>query len=235
MPGARSRMVGVPSTCCVLLPTRFFVPSRSGFGRADSTPTTGRGRWRDDARRGPGSSCRASSASLLRPRGRPHIVYFDHVIKAMVAARPELSGRIHVHEPPPMGVARGAGPDPAGRRPAAPGRRAPARRNARTGPAHPPRRPFDRRARRAAAREPPLPVPWRGPPAAAAAPAAPRHGGDALGSSTRHAHRRRASCAAFLAWCWKGCRSATIMANAGRVTKRLGYPGSASPTRCSRR
>jgi triacylglycerol lipase len=36
-------------------------------------------------------------------RGRPHIVYFDHVIKAMVAARPELSGRIHVHEPPPMG------------------------------------------------------------------------------------------------------------------------------------
>lgn len=35
--------------------------------------------------------------------GRPHIVYFDHVIKAMVAARPELSGRIHVHEPPPMG------------------------------------------------------------------------------------------------------------------------------------
>jgi len=36
-------------------------------------------------------------------QGRPHIVYFDHVIKAMVAARPELSGRIHVHEPPPMG------------------------------------------------------------------------------------------------------------------------------------
>ena len=35
--------------------------------------------------------------------GRPHILYFDHVIKAMVAARPELSGRIHVHEPPPMG------------------------------------------------------------------------------------------------------------------------------------
>ncbi len=35
--------------------------------------------------------------------GRPHIIYFDHVIKAMVAARPELSGRIHVHEPPPMG------------------------------------------------------------------------------------------------------------------------------------
>ena len=35
--------------------------------------------------------------------GRPHIVYFDNVIKAMVAARPELSGRIHVHEPPPMG------------------------------------------------------------------------------------------------------------------------------------
>ncbi len=40
--------------------------------------------------------------SFGRP-GRPHIVYFDHVIKAMVAARPELSGRIHVHEPPPMG------------------------------------------------------------------------------------------------------------------------------------
>jgi triacylglycerol lipase len=35
--------------------------------------------------------------------GRPYIVYFDNVIKAMVAARPELSGRIHVHEPPPMG------------------------------------------------------------------------------------------------------------------------------------
>jgi triacylglycerol lipase len=35
--------------------------------------------------------------------GRPHIVYFDHVIKALVAVRPELSGRIHVHEPPPMG------------------------------------------------------------------------------------------------------------------------------------
>jgi triacylglycerol lipase len=35
--------------------------------------------------------------------GRPHLIYFDHVIKAMVAARPELSGRIHVHEPPPMG------------------------------------------------------------------------------------------------------------------------------------
>jgi len=35
--------------------------------------------------------------------GRPHIVYFDNVIKAMVAARPELSGRIHLHEPPPMG------------------------------------------------------------------------------------------------------------------------------------
>jgi len=35
--------------------------------------------------------------------GHPHIVYFDHVIKAMVAARPELAGRIHVHEPPPMG------------------------------------------------------------------------------------------------------------------------------------
>ncbi len=34
---------------------------------------------------------------------RPHITYFDNVIKAMVAARPELSGRIHVHEPPPMG------------------------------------------------------------------------------------------------------------------------------------
>jgi triacylglycerol lipase len=36
-------------------------------------------------------------------QGRPDIVYFDHVIKALVAARPELSGRIHVHEPPPMG------------------------------------------------------------------------------------------------------------------------------------
>jgi triacylglycerol lipase len=35
--------------------------------------------------------------------GRPHISYFDNVIKAMVAARPELVGRIHVHEPPPMG------------------------------------------------------------------------------------------------------------------------------------
>jgi triacylglycerol lipase len=35
--------------------------------------------------------------------GRPRIVYFDHVIKAMLAARPELAGRIHVHEPPPMG------------------------------------------------------------------------------------------------------------------------------------
>jgi triacylglycerol lipase len=35
--------------------------------------------------------------------GRPHITYFDHVIKAMVAARPELEGRVHVHEPPPMG------------------------------------------------------------------------------------------------------------------------------------
>jgi triacylglycerol lipase len=35
--------------------------------------------------------------------GRPHIIYFDHVIRAMVEARPELGGRIHVHEPPPMG------------------------------------------------------------------------------------------------------------------------------------
>ena len=35
--------------------------------------------------------------------GRPHITYFDNVIKAMVAARPELIGRIRVHEPPPMG------------------------------------------------------------------------------------------------------------------------------------
>jgi hypothetical protein len=35
--------------------------------------------------------------------GRPHIAYFDNVIKAMVGARPELGGRIHVHEPPPMG------------------------------------------------------------------------------------------------------------------------------------
>ena len=40
--------------------------------------------------------------SFGRP-GRPHIVYFDHVIKAIVAARPELAGRVHVHEPPPMG------------------------------------------------------------------------------------------------------------------------------------
>jgi len=35
--------------------------------------------------------------------GRPHISYFEHVIRAMVAARPELGGRIHVHEPPPLG------------------------------------------------------------------------------------------------------------------------------------
>jgi hypothetical protein len=35
--------------------------------------------------------------------GRPHIVYFDHVIRAMEAARPALRGRILVHEPPPMG------------------------------------------------------------------------------------------------------------------------------------
>jgi triacylglycerol lipase len=35
--------------------------------------------------------------------GRPHIIYFDHVIKALTAARPELAGRIHVTEPPPMG------------------------------------------------------------------------------------------------------------------------------------
>jgi hypothetical protein len=35
--------------------------------------------------------------------GHPHVVYFDHVIKALVAARPALSGRIHIHEPPPMG------------------------------------------------------------------------------------------------------------------------------------
>ncbi len=35
--------------------------------------------------------------------GRPHITYFDHVIKALTAARPELAGRIHVTEPPPMG------------------------------------------------------------------------------------------------------------------------------------
>jgi triacylglycerol lipase len=40
--------------------------------------------------------------SFGRP-GRPHILYFDHVIKALVAARPELAGRVHIHEPPPMG------------------------------------------------------------------------------------------------------------------------------------
>jgi hypothetical protein len=33
----------------------------------------------------------------------PHIIYFDHVMKVLMAARPELRGRIHVHEPPPMG------------------------------------------------------------------------------------------------------------------------------------
>jgi len=36
-------------------------------------------------------------------RAGPRIVYFDHVIKALASARPELRGRIHVHEPPPMG------------------------------------------------------------------------------------------------------------------------------------
>jgi triacylglycerol lipase len=35
--------------------------------------------------------------------GHPHLVYFDHVIKALTAARPGLAGRIHVTEPPPMG------------------------------------------------------------------------------------------------------------------------------------
>lgn len=39
--------------------------------------------------------------------GRPHVAYFDHVIEAMVAARPELSGRIDVHEPPPTGSLEG--------------------------------------------------------------------------------------------------------------------------------
>ncbi len=65
------------------------------------------------ARRGDTPAVRAGDQVLLVPgffgfgsfgrEGRPHIVYFDHVIKAMVAARPELNGRIHVHEPPPMG------------------------------------------------------------------------------------------------------------------------------------
>jgi triacylglycerol lipase len=40
--------------------------------------------------------------SFGRPGG-PQIVYFDRVMKALVAARPELRGRIHVHEPPPTG------------------------------------------------------------------------------------------------------------------------------------
>ncbi len=40
--------------------------------------------------------------SFGRPAG-PHIVYFDHVVRVLEAARPELRGRIHVHEPPPMG------------------------------------------------------------------------------------------------------------------------------------
>jgi triacylglycerol lipase len=40
--------------------------------------------------------------SFGRPNG-PRIVYFDHVMKALARARPELRGRIHVHEPPPMG------------------------------------------------------------------------------------------------------------------------------------
>jgi triacylglycerol lipase len=35
--------------------------------------------------------------------GHPRIVYFDHVIRALVKARPGLRDRIHVHEPPPMG------------------------------------------------------------------------------------------------------------------------------------
>ena len=38
--------------------------------------------------------------SFGRPAG-PHIVYFDRVMKALVSARRELRGRIHVHEPPP--------------------------------------------------------------------------------------------------------------------------------------
>jgi len=36
-------------------------------------------------------------------RTGPRIIYFDHVMKALASARPELRGRIHVHEPPPMG------------------------------------------------------------------------------------------------------------------------------------
>jgi hypothetical protein len=40
--------------------------------------------------------------SFGRPEG-PRIVYFDHVVRALERARPDLRGRIHVHEPPPMG------------------------------------------------------------------------------------------------------------------------------------
>ena len=40
--------------------------------------------------------------SFGRPGG-PQIVYFDRVIKALESARRELRGRIHVHEPPPIG------------------------------------------------------------------------------------------------------------------------------------
>jgi hypothetical protein len=40
--------------------------------------------------------------SFGRPGG-PQIVYFDRVMKALESARPELRGRIHVHEPPPIG------------------------------------------------------------------------------------------------------------------------------------
>ena len=40
--------------------------------------------------------------SFGRPGG-PRIVYFDRVMKALVSARRELRGRIHVHEPPPIG------------------------------------------------------------------------------------------------------------------------------------
>ncbi|MGZ3447386.1 MAG: esterase/lipase family protein, partial [Myxococcaceae bacterium] len=40
--------------------------------------------------------------SFGRPGG-PRIVYFDRVMKALLSARRELRGRIHVHEPPPIG------------------------------------------------------------------------------------------------------------------------------------
>ena len=40
--------------------------------------------------------------SFGRPGG-PRIVYFDRVMKALASSRRELRGRIHVHEPPPIG------------------------------------------------------------------------------------------------------------------------------------